>query len=169
MPLMAKTIAFDSTLPPDVLLDRIRGLASGKLPMPRQPRWRSPVRWWLHELPDAIRLMPLSPPNYRAQQPSFVGTIETAGAGSRGRGRVAPYPLTVGVTIVLLCLDAAMTFGGVTQELSRQRPNVALAFVLFGTAFGAVAVAMVQFGVACAAADIQRLLVTAASSDLRRD
>jgi hypothetical protein len=165
MPLFAKTISLYSALPPDALLDRIRALAMGKSPMPRQPRWRSPVRWSLREQPGAIRLMPLSAPDYRAQQPSFIGTIEPEGSGSRLRGRVAPYALTAGITAFLLFMDAAMTTGGVVQEFSRHRPSKALAFALFGIAFGAVAVSMVQLGVKWAAADVRRLLATAASSE----
>jgi hypothetical protein len=165
MPLFSKTISLYSALPPGPLLDRIRGLALGKLPMPRQPRWRSPVMWWLREQPGALRLMPLSAPNYRAHQPSFIGTIEPEGSGSRVRGRVAPYALTVGIMAFLLFMDAAMTTGGVVQEFSRHRPSKALAFALFGMAFGAVAVSTLQLGVKWAAADIGRLLAIAASSD----
>jgi len=131
--------------------------------MPRGPRWRSPVTWSISEQPGAIRLMPLSPPDYMAQQPSFIGTIEPEGSGSRVTGRVSPYALTVGITAFLLFMDAAMTAGGVVQEFSRRQPSRALAFALFGLAFGAVAVSGLWLGVSWAAADIQLLLATAAS------
>lgn len=160
------TISLSSALPPGILLERIRGLATGKLPMPRQSGWRSPVRWWLREQrPGTIRLMPLSAPYYRTHQPSFIGTIEPEASGSHVCGRVAPSALTVGITAVLLLMDAAMTAGGVAQELSRHRPVTTLVFALFGMGFGAVAVAMLKLGVRWAASDIHRLLATAASSD----
>jgi hypothetical protein len=165
MPLFAKTISLYSALPPGALLDRIRGLAMGKLPMPGQSRWRSPVRWWLREQPDAIRLMPLSPPVYRAQQPSFVGTIEPEGSGSRVRGRVAPYGLTVWIAAFLLFAIAAMTTAGVMQQFSRHGPSEAMPMALIGIGLGAAAVSMLHVSVSFAAAPIRQLLETAASSD----
>jgi len=165
MPLITRTIVLNSAFPPDALLDRVRRLAAGKLAMPRPHRWRSLVRWSLDEEPGAIRLMPLSPPYYRSQQPFFVGAIEPEGSGSRVKGRVTPHALTVGVTAFLLLLDTAMTTGGVVQEVSRHRPGAALAFALFGMVFGAVAVAMLLLSVTWAMADIRQLLVTAALSD----
>jgi hypothetical protein len=121
--------------------------------------------WSLREEVGGIRLTPLSAPDYRTYQPSFIGTIEPEGSGSRVRGRIVPHALTVGVTAFLLLMDAAMTAGGVAQEFSRHRPSKALVFALFGTAFAAVAVSMLQLGVKWATADIRRLLATAASSD----
>jgi hypothetical protein len=165
MPLFTKTISLGSALPPGAVLDRTRALAAGKVPMPRQRRWRAPVMWSLGEVAGTIRLMPLSPPNYLPQQPVFIGAIEPEGSGSRVTGRVRPHRLTVGVTAFLLLMDAAMTTGGVVQEVSRQRPGTALAFALFGMAFGAVAVAMFQLGVMWAAADIRQLLEAAATSN----
>jgi hypothetical protein len=165
MPLFAKTISLYSALPPDALLDRIRGLTTGKLPMPPQSRWRSPVRWWLREQPDAIRLMPLFPPSYIAQQPSFIGTIEPEGSGSGVKGRVAPFGLTVGITAFLLFAIAAMTIAGVMQQLSRHGPSKAMPMALIGIGLVAVAVSMLRLSVWFAAAPIRQLLETAASSD----
>lgn len=167
MALIAKTISLYSGLPPGAVLDRIRELATGKLPMPQQPRWRSPVKWALREQPGGIRLrlMPLSPPNYIAQGPSFIGTIQPEGSGSRVRGRVAPYALTVGIAAFLLFMDVAITTGGVAQEFSHHHPSSALLFAVFGLAFGAVAVSMLKLSVNWAAADIRRLLVTAALNE----
>ena len=133
--------------------------------MPQQPRWRSPVKWSLSEQPDAIRLMPLSAPYYRAQQASFIGTIEPEGSGSRVSGRVVPHALTVGTIAFVILMDLAMTAGGVAQEFSRHRPSTALLFALFGLLFGAVAMSMLKLAVRWAVSDIRRLLVTAASSD----
>src|SRR5262245_63275776 len=109
MLMFAKTLSLYTALPPGALLDRIRGVATGKFPIPRQSHWRSPVMWRLHEQPDAIHLMPLSPPYYRAQQPSFIGTIEPEGSGSRVRGRVTAYALTVWITAFLLLIDRKST------------------------------------------------------------
>jgi hypothetical protein len=165
MPLFATTISLYSALPPGALLDRIRALAMGKSPMPRQSRWRSPVMWWLREQPDAIRLMPLSPPGYRAQQPSFIGTIEPEGSGSRVRGRVTPYALSIWITAFLLVMFAGMTTAGVVQQFSRHGLSKAMTMALIGIGLGAAAVSMLRLGVSFAAADIRQLLETAASSD----
>jgi len=165
VPLFAKTISLYSALPPDALLDRIRGLTTGKLPMPPQSRWHGPVRWWLREQPDAIRLMPLFPPSYITQQPSFIGTIEPEGSGSAVRGRVAPYGLAVGIAAFLLFLIAAMTTAGVMQQLSRHGPSKAMQMALAGMGLGAAALSMLRLSVWFAAAPIRQLLETAASSD----
>jgi hypothetical protein len=165
MPLFTQTISLYSALPPGALLDRIRRLATGKLAIPRRPRSRSPVMWSLREQPDVIRLMPLSPPYYRAQQPSFIGTIEPKDSGSRVTGCVAPYALTVWIMAFLLLMDALIATGGIVQQFSRHGLSQALAIALFGIAFGAAAVSILRLGVAWAASDIRRLLETAASSD----
>src|SRR5258707_6615473 len=165
MPLFTKTISLYSARPPGALLDRIRAAAMGKFPVPRASRWRSPVMWWLREQPDAIRLMPLSPPNYRTTQPSFIGTVEPEGSGSRVRGRVAPYTPTVWITAFLLLMDAAIPGWGAVQECSRHGPSKALPMALFGIAFGAVAVSILRVSVSWAEADICQLLEAAASGD----
>jgi len=160
--LFTKTISVDSQLPPGALLDRIRAVAAGTLPVRSQPRWRARVKWRLQEQPGGFRLMPLSPPSYLRQQPSFRGTIAAEDGGSRVTGRVTPYALTVGILIFLLLMDAALSIGGIAQELSRHRPNDALAFALFGVTFLVFALSMLQLGVSWAAADVRRLLETAA-------
>jgi hypothetical protein len=121
--------------------------------------------WSLREQPDVIRLMPLSPPYYRAQQPSFIGTIEPKGSGSRVTGCVAPYALTIWIMAFLLLIDALIATAGVVQQFSRHGLSKALAMALFGIAFGAAAVSILRLSVTWAASDIRRLLETAASSD----
>jgi hypothetical protein len=165
MPLFAKTIFLHSALPPDALLDRIRGLAEGKLPMPHQSRWRGPVLWSLRELPDAIRLMPLFPPTYRAQQPSFIGTIDPVGSGADVRGRIRPYGLTVWITAFLVFAIGAMSTAGVLQQLSRHSPSKAAQMALIGIGIGAAAVSLLRFSVSFAATPIRQLLETGVASD----
>jgi hypothetical protein len=167
MRLFTETVALHSVLPPDVLLDRIRGLAEGRLPMPPQPSWRAPVRWSLRELPDAIRLMPLSPPYYREQQASFTGTIDAVGSGSTVRGRIRPYALTIGLTVFGVFATAAVSTAGVIEQLSRHSSRSATLMALIGFGIGAAAVVMLRFSASFDAGSIRQLLETAASSDER--
>ena len=166
MPFFTETVSLSSAHPPDALLDRIRGLAAGKLPMPPQSRWRSPVRWSLREQPGAIRLMPLFPPNYREQGSSFIGAIDAAGSGSGVKGRIQPYGLTVGIVAFVVLWSAAMGIASVVQEFSRHTPSKALPVALFCVGFGAVALAMLRFDVWFSGVPIRQLLATAASGDL---
>jgi hypothetical protein len=124
--------------------------------------------WSLREQPDVIRRMRLSPPYYRAQQPSFIGTIEPRGSGSHVTGCVAPYALTIWIMAFLLLIDALIATAGVVQQFSRHGLSKALTMALFGIAFGAAAVSMLRLSVAWAASDIRRLLETGASSDPHR-
>jgi hypothetical protein len=161
-----KTISLASSLPPVALLDRIRQLATGKLPMARRSRWRNPVLWQLCEQPDGIRLMPLAPATYTAQQPSFIGAIEPEGCGSRVRGVVETYAVTVWITAFLVLVDAVFVTASVLQRLSSDRLDKALSTALFGILFGTIAVSMLRLSVSWAAADIRQLLEAAADSNI---
>jgi hypothetical protein len=109
--------------------------------------------------------MPLSPPSYREQQPSFIGTIDAVGSGSSVSGRIQPYALTVWITAFLVLAIGAMSTAGVMQQLSRHSPRTALQLALIGMGIGAAAVSMLRFSVSFAAASIRQLFETAASSD----
>jgi len=163
MRFFTETVALRSVFPPDVLLDRIRHLVEGKLPM-RQSSWRAPVRWSLRELPDAIRLMPLSPPYYREQHACFIGTIEAVDSGSAVRGRIQPYALTIYLTAVVIVVASAMGTAGVIEQLSRHSSRNATLMALIGFGIGAAAVAMLRFSASFEATSIRQLLETAAST-----
>jgi hypothetical protein len=165
MPLFTETLSIHSALPPHALLDRIRGLAAGTLPMPAQSRWRSPVRWALRQQPHGIRLMALFPPNFREQHTSFIGAIDAEGSGSGVKGRIQPYGLTVAIVVLLVLFAGAAGTASVVQESSRHRPGKAVPVALCCIGFGAVALAMLRFDVWFSAGPIRQLLATAASDD----
>lgn len=165
MPLFKEEVSVHSALPPHALLDRIRGLAAGRLPMRPDTRWRSPVRWALREQPRGIRLMPLVPPYYREQGVSFTGAIAAEGSGSGVTGRIQPHGLTVGIAVVLVVVSGVMSIASVVQEYLRHTPSKALPVALFCIGFGVVTLAMVRWTVRFGGAPIRQLLATAACDD----
>jgi hypothetical protein len=113
---------------PDTILRWHRRFMTEKWTYARRRPGRPGIR---NEIRRLIERMATENPTYRAPAkpapfpPAFIGAIEPENRGSRVTGRVAPHALTVGVTAFLLLMDAAMTTGGVVQEVSRQRSGKA--------------------------------------------